>query len=157
MRLAASASLAAAALAAAALLGCAPASIGDLPRPAIVVTVTEPGGFCSSTYVVDADDAVWLETGCERSSGLVRQERAVSPAERAELDALLDRVLALPDDPGCAVPSPSARRFRFRRTLPGTDEWPDSRQCEPTVDADARELVSRAQALAAPSGADAGG
>ncbi len=139
------------------LLGCAAQTVGDLPRPAIVVTVVEAGGFCSSTHVIDADGRVWLEMGCERSSGLVLQERSVSAAERAELDALLDRVLALPDDPGCEVPSPSARRFRFRRTLPGTDAWPDSRQCEPSVDADARELVLRAEALSAPPGADAGG
>lgn len=135
-----------------ALIACGPQSIGDLPRPALVVTVTEGGGFCAATYVVDADDQVWLASGCETSSALVRQERVVSASERAELDALMDGVLALPADPGCDAPSPSARRFRFVRTLPGTEEWPESVQCEPTVDADTRELVLRMEALVATSG-----
>ncbi len=128
-------------------LACAPQSIGDLPRPALVVTITEAGGFCSATYVVDATNQVWLETGCARSSGLVRQERVLAESERAELDALMDRVLALPDDPGCDSPSPSGRRYRFARTTPDGDDWPEVRQCEPSVPADALELAARAEAL----------
>src|SRR5690606_8420320 len=108
-----------------ALTACGPQTIGDLGRPALIVIVQEPGGFCSATYAVDAADRVWLETGCESSSGLGATGRTLSAAERAELDALMDRVLALPDDSACDLPSPSARRFRFVRTLPGTDEWPD--------------------------------
>ena len=126
---------------------CGPRTIGDLPRPALVVTVTEPGGFCAATYVVDAEDRVWLESGCGRSSGLIVQDRGVSAGERSELDALMDRVLALPDDRGCEPPSPSARRYRFVRTVPGTDEWPETRQCEPSVPADVALLVARAEAL----------
>lgn len=130
-----------------ALLGCGPSTIGDLPRPALIVIVQEPGGFCSAAYAVDASDRVWLETGCASSSGLVAQDRSVTDAERAELDALMDSVLAEPNDPGCEVPSPSARRFHFVRTLAGTDAWPDTRQCEPAVPADALELVRRMEAL----------
>ena len=59
----------------------------------------------------------------------------------------MDRVLELPDDPACELPSPSARRFRIVRTLAGSDEWPETRECEPTVPADARALVARAEAL----------
>ena len=141
------------ALFALALVGCGPQTIGDLGRPALIVIVQEPGAFCSATYAIDAADGVWLETGCESSSGLGATGRTLTGAERAELDALMDRVLELPDDPACELPSPSARRFRFVRTLAGTDEWPETRQCEPTVPADARALVARAEALV---GADRG-
>lgn len=137
-------------------IGCGPQTIGDLDRPALVVIVQEPGGFCSATYAIDAADRVWLETGCESSSGLGATGRTLSAAERAELDALMDRVLALPDDAACELPSPSARRFRFVRTRPGTDEWPETRQCEPTVPADVAALVARAEALVG-ADADAGG
>lgn len=139
-------------LVALALAGCGPQTIGDLGRPALVVIVQEPGAFCSATYAVDAADQVWLETGCESSSGLGATGRTLTGAERGELDALMDRVLELPDDPACELPSPSARRFRFVRTLPDTEEWPETRQCEPTVPADAALLVERAEALV---GADA--
>ncbi|HEY8432274.1 MAG TPA: hypothetical protein VIL20_28070 [Sandaracinaceae bacterium] len=134
---------------------CGPQTLGDLPRPALVVTVTEPGGFCSATYAVDADDRVWLESGCASSSGLRLQQRTVSEDERAELDALMDRVLALPDDPSCTVPSPSARRYRFVRTTPGGDDWPEKRVCEPGVDPDASALAERMRELAV-GPADAG-
>lgn len=127
--------------------GCSPQTIGDLDRPALIVIVQEPGGFCSATYAIDAADRVWLETGCASSSGLGAIGRTLTEAERAELDALMDRVLALPDDRGCEPPSPSARRYRFVRTVPGTDEWPETRQCEPSVPADVALLVARAEAL----------
>jgi hypothetical protein len=128
------------------VVGCGPSTIGDLARPAIVVVVDEAGGFCSSTYAVDASNGVWLETGCGSSSGLVAQT-PIDASARAELDALMDATLALPDDPGCELPNPSTRRYRFVRTLPGTDEWPEVRQCEPDVPADAQELVRRLEAL----------
>lgn len=130
-----------------ALVGCGPQTIGDLPRPALIVIVQEPGGFCSATYAVDAENHVWLETGCASSSGLGATGRVVTSAARDELDALVDRVVALPEDPACELPSPSARRYRFVRTVPGTDEWPQTRQCEPTVPADAARLADRFEAL----------
>jgi hypothetical protein len=144
---------------AASLVACGPQTLGDLGRPALIVIVQEPGGFCSATYAVDSDDRVWLESGCESSSGLHATGRVLTAEERAELDAHMDRVLALPDDAACELPSPSAERYRFVRTLPDTDEWPETRQCEPTVPADAVRLVAEAEALVGADGgvADAGG
>lgn len=138
--------------------GCGPKTINDLTRPALIVIVQEPGGFCSSTYAVDAVDAVWLETGCESSSGLIAQGVTIEASDRAELDALMDEVVMLSDDPGCEVPTPSGRRYRFVRTLvSGASE--EVRQCDPSVPASALELVRRFEALVGRStdgGTDAG-
>lgn len=129
---------------------CAPQSIEDLPQPALVVVVTEGGGFCSAVHAVDDTGTPWRENGClEGSSGLLARERVVDDATRAELEGLMDTVLALPEDGDCVVTSPSARRFRFVRTGDGEGAG-DVRQCEPGVDPAARELASRLEALSAP-------
>ncbi|MFK7986137.1 MAG: hypothetical protein AB8I08_08900 [Sandaracinaceae bacterium] len=133
-----------------ALSACAPQSLEDLPQPALVVVVTEGGGFCSGVNAVDASGTPWRENGCmERSSGFTPRERLVDDATRAELDALMDTVLALPDDGDCLVPSPSARRYRFVRTGGGEGAG-ETRQCEPGVAEPARELAGRLEMLSDP-------
>jgi hypothetical protein len=135
------------------LIGCGPQTIGDLSRPALVVVVTEPGAFCSSTYAVDADDSVWRAESCGSNGGLVRQN--VDAVDRADLDARMDVVLALSDDADCDAPGPSATRYRFERTVAGAGAWPVIRQCDPGVPVEARALAETMRLLASP-GADAG-
>lgn len=130
--------------------GCAPQSIEDLSQPALVVVITEGGGFCSGVHAVDDSGTPWRENGClEGSSGLTPRERVVDDAARAELDALMDMVLTLPEDGDCVVQSPSARRFRFVRTGGGEGAG-EASQCEPGVAAPARELANRLEELSAP-------
>jgi hypothetical protein len=141
----------------AALLGCEPHGIGDLARPALVVVAEEGGGFCSEIHAVDAGGAVFYARTCGGSdNGLVRRERTVGGAERSELDAAMDAVLALPDDPDCALVSPSGRRFRFLRAEGSEDAWADTRLCEPGVPLPALDLYERMRAIAAPPAGDAG-
>lgn len=135
---------------------CGPSRFEDLPRPALVVIVGEPGGFCTSVFAVDANDAVWSSNGCGEDSGtLQRAAMRVSGAERAELDRMMDEVLALSDDPECGIVSPSGSRYRFVRTAAGTSTHPETRQCDPGVPLVARELAARMRALTAPPIPDA--
>lgn len=139
------------------LAGCGPSTVEDLSEPALAVTVTESGGFCSSIYAVDGDGAVWLAGGCETEEGAFeRRERTVSDAERAELDARMDEVQALSDDPECDVTLPRTR-YRFVRTAEGA-ETEETTQCGPGVPTVALELADRLEALTAPPAppADAG-
>ena len=130
------------------LFGCAPQSVDDLPSPALVLILSEGGGFCASVSTVDADGTVWSESGCEeRSSGFVRREHRVEAAERAELEALMDEALMLPDDGDCMVVSPSGNRYRLRRT---GDSAGETLQCDPGVAASVRELANRLATLAEP-------
>lgn len=141
------------------LAGCGPSTIGDLSRPALVVVITEPGEFCSSVHAVDADGAVWRQASCGDTDAFVRLATTVSAGERATLDAQMDRVLALGNDPDCESPSPSGRRYRFVRTLAGTNEWPEARQCDPAVPTDALDLAAALELLTSPptdAGLDAG-
>ena len=135
--------------------GCAPGSYSDLDRPTIAVSISEGGGFCSSVHAVDGAGAVWASGGCgEESGSLVRRDRVVSAADRASLDAQMDDVLALSDDPECDLVSPSARRYRFARALPSGDEL-TVRQCEP-VPLVVTQLANRLEALSSPTTLDAG-
>ena len=141
----------------ASLLGCDPHGIGDLSRPALVVVVEEGGAFCSEVHAVDADGAVFYTRTCGGAeNGLTRRERRVSEAERAELDRAMDAVLALPDDPDCALVSPSGRRFRFVRAEGSEDAWVDTRLCEPGVPLVAQDLYEAMRAISAPPIADGG-
>lgn len=139
-------------------VACSPQTLEDLREPAVAVVITEGGAFCQRVYAVDADGAVFRESGCETSSsGLTQAERRVSAAEASEIEAAFDAVLAIPEDPDCAVPSPSGRRYRFVRTGGAPEEWPETRQCEPGVPTAALDLADRLEALAAPgSTGDAG-
>ena len=135
--------------------GCSPGSYEDVARPALVLTISEAGGFCSSVHVVDANGVVWTGGGCgDTSRSLEQTARRVSAADRAPLDDAMDEVLALSSDPECDLTSPSGRRYRFLRTLAsgGADEV---RQCEPGVPLAAARLAGQLEALGAGT-ADAG-
>lgn len=138
-------------------VGCGPQSIGDLSRPALVVVIIEPGGFCAATYAIDRDDTIWEESGCGESSGFQRQEAV--EFDRADLDARMASVLEFADDADCDAPGPSAYHYRFERTEPGTDEWPRVRLCDPGVPLEALSLAEDMRQLASPiadAGADGG-
>lgn len=137
------------------LAGCDPGSVEELSRPALVLVVTQGGGFCSDVRAVDADGQAWGARACEGRGALERRERTVSAAERAELDVAFDAVLALPEDADCMATSPSGARYRFARyTAEGVV---DVRLCEPGVPAEARSLAVSLEAIAGPPGAvDAG-
>lgn len=139
------------------LAGCSPGSYTDLSKPALVVVITEVGAFCTSVYAVDADNRVWASGGCADSIGsLERRDMAVNAALRAELDAQMDEVLMIADDPECDLPAAAGRRYRFLRTIDGTDDPPEVRQCEPAVPLVAVRLAAALEALAAPDTFDAG-
>lgn len=142
---------------AALLTACGPGSFSDLGRPALVVVVTEGGGFCSSVFAIDASNAVWASTSCGGSaSALEVRDMSVDAAVRAELDAQMDEVLLLGNDPECDIVSPSGRRFRFLRAVPSVADPPEVRQCEPGVPLVAVRLAQALEALAAPATLDAG-
>ncbi len=132
--------------------GCGPSSIGDLARPALVAVVTEPGGFCSTTYALDGSGTLWLADGCS-TDGSLHAHGSVSASDRSELSTAMDQLLAMPDDPACDPPSPSARQYRFSRTAAGTSDWPETRLCGPSLPDAARTFVRR---LAIDDGLDGG-
>lgn len=123
--------------------GCGPEQFEDLDRPAVGVSVREAGGFCSSLHAVDGDGRAWVTGGCgEGSAGLESRDRVVDAAERESLHAMMDEVLALPDDPECAVTSPSGRSLRFVRSREG-GPIAQVRQCEPAIPLVAGQLADR--------------
>jgi len=139
------------------LCGCGPEDVSDLDRPAIAVSVREGGGFCSSVHAVDGNGRTWISGGCgEDATGLEQRDRVVDAAERESLHAMMDEVLALSDDPECAVTSPSGRALRFIRTTEGGSEA-QVRQCEPSIPLVATQLAERLIELTSPPDAsDAG-
>lgn len=137
---------------------CGPGSIEDLSAPAIGVSIREGGGFCTALYGVDGAGRAWRARDCGSGGGLEPISTVVADAERAQLDAMMDEVLALPDDPECELTSPSDRAYRFVRTGEAASEV---RQCGSGTPPVALELARRLEELADPpadagSGADAG-
>ncbi|MCB9591383.1 MAG: hypothetical protein H6719_01515 [Sandaracinaceae bacterium] len=138
------------------LAACEPSTYSDLDRPTLAVVTVERGGFCSSVHAVDSAGVVWAAGSCgEESGSLMRRTQTVGADERATLDARMDEVLALGDDPECDLPSSTGRRFRFVRTLAGGGE-DDVRICEPGVPLVAVQLADRLESLVSPAGVDAG-
>ena len=79
------------------LLGCI--ELNDLPEPRFERWHFTNGSLCSSTVLLDGEDRVWKESGCEaRSSGWAKVGDATE-AQRARVVVAFD---ALPSDAGCA-------------------------------------------------------
>ncbi|MCC6877143.1 MAG: hypothetical protein IT378_22755 [Sandaracinaceae bacterium] len=129
--------------------GCSPGGVADVPRPAIVVYVDEGGGgLCASVFAVDSQGTLWSSSDCGSGGRPWAIRATVGDAVRAELDAELDAVLALPEDTDCATPTWTGRRYRFRRALPGTQDWPEKELCEPGIAPAGQALADRIATLA---------
>lgn len=85
-----------------ALAGCANVGSDDLPDPQLIMT---EGELCAAFTIVDGDDAVWFDSGCEGDAVSLERVGTVTLEERAELDAEADAILSMPPAP-CALGEP---------------------------------------------------
>jgi hypothetical protein len=131
------------------LAACGSLSFGDLPRPALTLYADPSGdGACTSSFAVDATGAVWSGRSCGADVRPLTTTTRADSATIADLSSRFDALLTLSDDADCEAPTLNGARYRFRRTVPGTETWPSKQFCEPGVDAAALDLSDRIQRLA---------
>ena len=82
-------------------VGCGPRSENDLKDPLLQLTRYAASTPCSSEIVIDGDNQVWAEHGCEGSSSGWNTVSRVDAAQRAQLESLFDGAAATATMPDC--------------------------------------------------------